>query len=348
MDNKTLHEKFMNRCLQLAQKGKGKVAPNPLVGAVIVHNGKIIGEGFHQKYGEPHAEVNAINSVTNKTLLPQSTIYVSLEPCAHFGKTPPCADLIINNKITNVVIGMQDPFAKVNGLGIKKMKQAGCHVKVGVLKSKCMELNKEFIVYHTQKRPFVILKWAKTLDGFIDVTRKPENTQQPNWITNEVCRSLVHKWRSEVKAIMVGTNTVKMDNPELNVRSWAGESPLRIVIDKNLSLSSSLKIFNNMYSTLVLNQFESKTADNTEFYKIGFGKNFISDLLRLLYKRGISSLFIEGGQALLNSFITEGCWDEARVFTGNKYFKKGVESPRIDGKIVAQEKLRDNILTVFN
>jgi len=346
MDSKNQHEFFMSRCLQLAQKGRGNVAPNPLVGAVIVHNGRIIGEGFHKKFGEAHAEVNAINSVNDKALLSQSTIYVTLEPCAHFGKTPPCADLIINNKIPKVVIGMRDPFAKVNGLGIKKLEQAGCIVEVGVLKDKCMELNREFIVFHTKKRPYIILKWAQTLDGFIDKNRTPDEPMHPNWITNEICRVLVHKWRSETKAIMVGTNTVKIDNPELNVRSWAGKSPLRIIIDKDLSLSNNLKVFDNRHKTLVLNQIKNETVDNTEFYKIGFGEKFIPDLLKILHMRNISSLFVEGGQALLNSFINEGYWDEARIFTGNKYFYSGIEAPKIDGKVMVQEGLRDNVLTI--
>lgn len=347
MNDKKMDEKFMQRCLQLAQKGKGKVAPNPMVGAIIVHNGVIIGEGYHEKFGEAHAEVNAINAVVNKDLLAESTIYVSLEPCSHFGKTPPCADLIIRHKIPRVVVGMQDPFAKVNGMGIMRLQEAGCEVEVGVLEAECWELNKEFVVYHSQKRPYVILKWAETLDGLIDKTRLPGAIQQPNWITNEVCRALVHKWRSEVQAIMVGTNTAKVDNPKLDVRSWAGKTPLRIVIDRNLSLSQSLSLFDKSQATLVLNENLNKKDDNIEYFKIGFGDSFIGSLLAELYERGIASLFIEGGQELLNSFINKNYWDEARVFKGNRYFINGIAAPKISGKILSQETLRDNVLTII-
>ena len=337
----------MARCLQLAHKGKGKVAPNPMVGAIIVCNNKIIGEGYHKKYGDVHAEVNAINSVTNKLLLPKSTIYVSLEPCAHFGKTPPCSDLIIAHKIPNVIIGMQDPFSKVNGLGIKKMVESGCNVRVGVLEKECFELNREFITFHTKKRPFIILKWAQTLDGFIDKERKIGDKQEPNWITNEVCRSLVHKWRTEVQAILVGTNTAKIDNPKLNIRSWAGNSPLRIVIDKKLNLPNNLNLFDQTQPTLVLNKLENKKDNSIEYYKIEFDNNFIKSLMTLLYERNINSLFIEGGEKLINSFIKESFWDEARIFTGNSYFHNGIEAPKLTGNTISNEKLRDNILTII-
>jgi diaminohydroxyphosphoribosylaminopyrimidine deaminase/5-amino-6-(5-phosphoribosylamino)uracil reductase len=348
MNDKSRNEFFMQRCIMLAQKGKGSVAPNPMVGAVIVCNNVIIGEGYHVKYGQAHAEVNAINSVSDKTLLSKSTIYVSLEPCSHFGKTPPCADLIIHHNIPNVVIGMVDPFAKVNGMGIKKLRDAGCNVEVGVLETECWNLNKEFIVFHTQQRPYIILKWAQTLDGLIDKIREPGDIQHPNWITNEVCRSLVHKWRAEMQAIMVGTNTALVDNPKLNVRSWAGNSPLRIVLDRDLSLPKTLNLYDKTQPTLVVNEIKNECDLNTEYLKIDFGESLLRNLLKELYKRGIASLFVEGGQELFTTFIGQNYWDEARIFTGNRYFNSGISAPSIKGKIVSQEQLRDNVLTIMD
>ncbi len=347
MNNKNSDELFMLRCIQLAEKGKGNVAPNPMVGAVIVYEGKIIGEGYHMQYGEAHAEVNAINSVYDKSLLQKSTIYVSLEPCAHFGKTPPCADLIASHKIPRVVIGMQDPFAKVNGLGIKKLKNAGCDVKVGVLEKECRGLNKEFITFHAKKRPYIILKWAQTTDGFIDKIRTDADEQKPNWITNEVCRSLVHKWRTEVQAIMVGTNTVAIDNPKLNIRSWAGKSPLRIVIDKDLKLPENLFLFDKTVPTIVLNKIKNKQENNIEYKKLDFSENFLNELIDFLYKKEINSLFVEGGQQLLNSFIENNLWDEARIFTGNIEFKKGISSPQITGKIISEDSVGNSMLAIY-
>lgn len=340
-------ELFMQRCIQLALKGKSGAAPNPMVGSIIVHNDKIIGEGYHQKCGEAHAEVNAIKSVANKELLQESTIYVSLEPCAHHGKTPPCADLIINNKIPNVVIGMQDPFAKVDGAGIKKLRNAGCNVEVGVLEQKCREINSEFITFHTRKRPYIILKWAQTLDGFIDKIREPGDIGEPNWITNEVCRSLVHKWRTEVQSIMVGTNTALIDNPKLNVRSWVGKAPTRIVLDRELKLPKTLNLFDNTQATLVLNEKTHFIEKRTEYIKIQYGESFIRNLMELLYNKGVTSLFVEGGQELLAYFINQNYWDEARVFTGNRNFVKGIAAPKINGTLVSKETLRDNFLAVY-
>ncbi|MDA3894362.1 MAG: bifunctional diaminohydroxyphosphoribosylaminopyrimidine deaminase/5-amino-6-(5-phosphoribosylamino)uracil reductase RibD [Salinivirgaceae bacterium] len=340
-------ELFMERCLQLAKKGQDAAAPNPMVGSVIVCNGQIIGEGYHQKCGMAHAEVNAINSVVSKELLEKSTIYVSLEPCAHHGKTPPCADLIIGNRIPNVIIGMQDPFAKVNGEGIKKLKHAGCNVKVGILENKCAELNREFIVFHTKKRPYIILKWAQTLDGYMDRIRESGETGEPNWITNEVCRALVHKWRTEVQSIMVGTNTAIIDNPKLNVRSWVGKAPIRIVIDKQLKIPNSHHLLDGLQPTIVLNERISEIKGPTEYLKFDFGKEFLRDLNQYLFQRSITSLFIEGGQELLNTFISQSNWDEARVFTGNKYFNKGIAAPKIKGTMIVNEKLRDNNLAVY-
>jgi diaminohydroxyphosphoribosylaminopyrimidine deaminase / 5-amino-6-(5-phosphoribosylamino)uracil reductase len=236
-----IEEKFMTRALELAQLGIGNVAPNPMVGCVIVHQGKIIGEGYHHEYGKAHAEVNAINSVKNHQLLPESTLYVTLEPCSHFGKTPPCADLIIREKIPNVVIGTIDPFSRVAGTGIEKLQNAGCKVEVGILKEKCQEVNRRFFTFHKKKRPYIILKWAQTEDGFIDIDRSIEHFGQPTWITNDLSRIAVHKMRSEESAILVGTNTAQKDNPSLTVRDWYGSHPLRLVIDRNLRLPSGLE-----------------------------------------------------------------------------------------------------------
>lgn len=323
------HQNFMHRCLQLAKKGLGHVAPNPMVGAVIVHNGKIIGEGYHKCFGQPHAEVNAINSVNNKQLLASSTIYVSLEPCSHYGKTPPCADLIIYHKIPNVVIGTIDSFAKVNGEGIKRLRDAGINVTVGVLEQQCRELITEFTVFNTQKRPYIILKWAQTADGFIDKIRLHSQPAKPNWITDNACRSLVHKWRTQVKAIMVGTNTALYDNPKLNVRNWVGPQPVRVVTDKNLRLPPWLNLFDSSQPTIVLNSIKNEQNNNIEYIKINFD-NFFDELFKVLYSRGLSSLFVEGGAQLLNSFINNGFYNEVRVFTSEIKFFDGVKAPQLN------------------
>jgi diaminohydroxyphosphoribosylaminopyrimidine deaminase/5-amino-6-(5-phosphoribosylamino)uracil reductase len=341
------HEYYMQRCIELAKNGAGLVAPNPMVGAVIVHKNRIIGQGYHAGFGEPHAEVHAIDSVKDKALLPESTLYVSLEPCAHQGKTPPCADLIASKRIPKVVIGMVDPFNKVNGAGIKRLEQAGCEVTTGILEKECWDLNKAFITYHTQKRPYIILKWAQTLDGFIDKKREPGFIQEPNWITNEVCRSLVHKWRSEVQSIMVGTHTAFIDNPQLNVRVWSGKTPLRIVLDKNLKLDKELHLFDQQQATLVLNSVKDAVDGLIEYKTLSFGDALLRELMKMLYDKGVNSLLVEGGQQLLQSFINKNYWDEARVFTGNVFFKQGTAAPVIKGVVASHQKLRDNFLITY-
>jgi diaminohydroxyphosphoribosylaminopyrimidine deaminase/5-amino-6-(5-phosphoribosylamino)uracil reductase len=338
---------YMNRCLQLAKNGESHVDPNPLVGSVIVHNNSIIGEGYHEKYGEAHAEVNAINSVKDKSLLPYATLYVNLEPCAHFGKTPPCSDLIIYHKIPKVVIGMQDPFSKVDGAGIKKLVNAGIEVISGVLKDDCEFLNRNFITFHTKKRPFIVLKWAETQDGFMDRIRDGNSAIESNWITNETCRSLVHKWRTQIPAIMVGKNTAQYDNPKLDVRSWTGRSPLRITIDRKLTLPKNLHLFDNSIPTLILNSKLDEINGNIEYIKIDLQSNFPENLLHLLYDRGINSLLVEGGRKLLDSFIIKNCWDEARIFIGNKLFEQGLPAPAIKGKLVSKEFIGDSQLTII-
>ena len=341
-------ERFMFRAIELARLGMGNVSPNPMVGCVIVHNGLIIGEGYHRQYGKPHAEVNAINSVKCKELLKESTLYVTLEPCAHFGKTPPCSDLIIENGILNVVVGTIDPFAQVSGKGIEKLSKNDCNVIVGCLEGKCLELNRRFFTFHQKKRPYVILKWAQTADGFIDIDRSQDHYGQPTWITNDLSKIAVHKMRSDESAIMVGTNTAQKDNPSLNVREWFGTSPLRIVIDRELRLSDQLCLFDQQIPTIVYTSKEVPGRPNLEFKQIHFEETELQQILTDLYDRSIDSLIVEGGQKLLNSFIDIGLWDEARVFTGKRLFHKGVKAPKFDALTVKSEELDDSWLFVSN
>ena len=328
-------EKYMRRCLELAKNGLGTTYPNPMVGSVIVFDDKIIGEGWHRKTGEPHAEVNAVNSVKDKSLLKKSTIYVSLEPCSHYGKTPPCCDLIIENEIPNVVIGTVDPNIKVAGNGIKKLIEAGKNVKVGVLEIECAELNKRFFTFHEKKRPYIILKWAETQDGFIapeEILRKSQNDneQKPVWITNEFSRQLVHKWRSEEQAILVGTQTVIDDNPKLDVRDWTGESPIRIVLDQNNRIPKDNYIFNNEVKTIILCQsIIAIKKENCIFEIVDFEQNLVQQILIVLYKHQIQSIIIEGGRQTLQTFIDENLWDEARIFIGKSNFGNGTKAPTI-------------------
>lgn len=319
-------EKYIRRCIELAKNGLGTTYPNPMVGSVIVYEDRIIGEGWHQKAGEPHAEVNAVNSVKDKSLLEKATIYVSLEPCSHFGKTPPCCDLIIQHKIPNVVIGTVDPNEKVAGRGIKKLIEAGANVSVGFLEAECNELNKRFFTFHQKKRPYIILKWAETSDGFIAPKERLET--KPVWITNQYSRQLVHKWRSEEQAILVGTQTVLEDNPKLDVRDWTGNSPVRVVLDQNNRIPKSYNVLDNQVKTIVICQ--TKTAidkENTIFEVIDFKENITRQITEVLYKHQIQSLIVEGGQKTLATFIKENLWDEARIFTGNTIFTSGTKAP---------------------
>lgn len=337
----------MYRCLELARLGAGRVAPNPMVGCVIVHQGEIIGEGFHRDYGKAHAEVNAINAVKNQELLVESTIYVSLEPCAHRGLTPPCSELIIGKKIPKVVIGTIDPFNAVAGKGIEKLQKAGVTVTTGVLEKECREINKRFITFHEKKRPYVILKWAQTLDGFIDIERTRTNYGQPTWITGDLALRLVHKIRSEENAILVGRKTALKDNPSLTTRHWPGHSPVRLLIDKNLQLPKSLHLFDNSHKTFVFNAKKNSVELNLYFVKIDFEKNIINQITDFLYHEKILSVIVEGGKQLLESFIELDLWDEAHVFTGNKFFSRGIKAPPVLGKLVASEKLDNDVLHVF-
>lgn len=332
-------ETFMQRCLDLAILGMGDVAPNPMVGCVIVHDDRIIGEGYHEKFGQAHAEVNAIRSVKNPALLADSTLYVSLEPCAHFGKTPPCSDLIIESRIPRVVIGTVDPFAKVAGKGIDRMQKAGIEVTTGVLENQCRELNRRFFTFHEKKRPYILLKWAQTLDGFIDTDRT--ETQHPTWITNALSKRLVHKQRSEESAILIGTDTAQYDNPALTVREWTGNQPIRMVIDRTGRLDSGLQLFDRKAPTWIFTQIEKTDAENLKFIRLNFDDNILQQLLSELYNRQILSVIVEGGSKLLNSFLMLNLWDEAFVYTGNQFFGKGVAAPNISGETIAFEQLDD-------
>lgn len=340
-------EFYIKRCIELAEKGLGYTAPNPLAGCVIVHDGNIIGEGYHHEFGGPHAEVNAINSVPDKSLLKKSVLYVNLEPCSHFGKTPPCADLIIKMNIPEVVIGTKDPNIIVKGKGIKKLSDAGIKVKSGVLESSCMELNKRFFTFHQKKRPFIILKWAMTSDGFIDMERKNGEMPRVKWITNEKLRPLVHKWRSEEQAIMAGTNTVLLDNPELTSRFCNGKNPVRIVLDQKLRLPETLHVFDGNVKTIVFTGLSKKSNSNAEYITINFSKNIVQQICDELYIRNIQSVIVEGGTMLLQTFIDSGIWDEARVFTGSIEFGKGVKAPVLSAKANEEIRFEKDMLRVY-
>lgn len=330
-----IHEKYIKRCIQIAQNGLGTTAPNPMVGCVIVHKNLIIGEGFTSAYGGNHAEINAINSVKDTSLLKNSTLYVTLEPCSHFGKTPPCSDAIIKHQIPIVVIGTMDTHSKVSGKGIEKLKTSGCWVIVGVLEEECKKLHKRFFTFHNKKRPYIILKWAETADGFI--APKSKNEQKPVWITNELSRQLVHKWRGEEQAILVGTNTVLEDNSSLTVRDWTGKNPIRVVLDKDERLSKDYKVFDDQATTIILSK---KT--------INFDENLAHQICDILYKKAINSVIIEGGSRTLQTFIDENLWDEARVFTGKTNFKEGVTAPSFSGKLISEEKILNDILNIYS
>jgi diaminohydroxyphosphoribosylaminopyrimidine deaminase/5-amino-6-(5-phosphoribosylamino)uracil reductase len=329
----------------LAILGAGRVAPNPMVGCVIVHQNRIIGEGYHEKFGGAHAEVNAINSVKQPEFLKAATLYVSLEPCAHHGKTPPCCDLIIEKQIPRVIVGSVDPNISVSGKGIERMMKAGVEVIVGIKETECREMNRRFFCFHEKKRPYVILKWAQTIDGFIDADRNDSN--HPIWITNELCRRWVHKQRSEESAILVGTNTVHYDNPALTVREWAGLNPARLVVDRMGRLDSNLKLFDHNQLTLVFASQNRKNEHNLEFICLDFTRNIIPQILDELYSRNMLSIIVEGGAVLLNSFIQSGQWDEANIFTGNRYFYKGVKAPNVSGNYIVSDVFDDSLLQIM-
>lgn len=337
----------MQRCLQLAQNAEGNTYPNPMVGSVIVHEGEIIGEGYHCKAGEPHAEVNAVNSVKDKSKLKASTLYVNLEPCAHFGKTPPCSKLIIETGIPHVVIGCIDDYSEVAGKGVEMMRKAGVKVELGVLENESRALNRRFFTFHNKQRPFVILKWAQTLDGFIDIDRDSNLYGQPTWITNEWARRNVHKQRCAEQAVLVGTQTAIKDNPSLTVRDWVGKQPLRIVIDRNGRLPQHLNVLDHSCPTLVFNTTKNTKELNLEYIKINSKDDLISQVLRCLWERNIQSLIVEGGSTTLDLFIKSQLWDEAYTYVGHRFFGSGIKAPQFSGEKNQTMKFGDSSLFVY-
>jgi diaminohydroxyphosphoribosylaminopyrimidine deaminase/5-amino-6-(5-phosphoribosylamino)uracil reductase len=343
----TSHETYMRRCLELAKQGIGYVAPNPMVGAVLVHEEKIIGEGYHQQYGEPHAEVNCINSIRelDKDKVSSSVLYVSLEPCSHFGKTPPCTDLIIANQIPEVVIGCRDPFKKVDGKGIEKLKAAGIKVVYGILEDQCRQLNKRFFTFYTKHRPYIILKWSETGDEKI-----ASNGTERLLISNEQTNRLVHKWRSEEASILVGTNTALLDDPELTTRNWNGPSPIRLVIDMDLKLPSSLKIFNDKQRTVIFNKIKHDEKDHLIYYQVTEDVSLVHQIVNALYQMKIQSVIVEGGARLLQSFIDEEMWDEARIIKNEELIiSSGLAAPELEIKNADQEiKILGDSIKIYN
>jgi diaminohydroxyphosphoribosylaminopyrimidine deaminase/5-amino-6-(5-phosphoribosylamino)uracil reductase len=355
----------MQRCLQLAKLGAGHVAPNPMVGAVLVHEGRIIGEGWHQQYGQAHAEVNCINSVKeeDRHLISQSMLYVTLEPCSHHGKTPPCADLIIKHNIPAVTIGSQDINSQVDGKGIKKLMMAGVEVIIGVLQDECKELNKRFFTFHGEHRPYIILKWAQTADGIMasqsngipgpgasgSVPRPSERLL----ISNEYTNRLVHRWRSEEASILIGTNTALYDDPSLTTRLWDGPSPVRLIIDLQLRLPQTLKIFDRATRTIIFNTIKHEEADNLLYYQITEDVSVVHQILNALYHLEIQSVLVEGGAQLLQSFIDEGLWDEIRRIenkdkTAKGKITNGLKAPALPAAVkVDEQRLFSDLIEVF-
>lgn len=321
-------ELYIRRCLELASLGGGRVSPNPMVGAVIVHNDRIIGEGYHMCYGESHAEPNAINMVRDKSLLKEATLYVNLEPCSHYGKTPPCADLIVSSGITKVVISNIDPNPKVDGGGIKILRDGGVEVIAGILKEQGRELNKRFFTRHEKKRPYIILKWAQTLDGFMDIDRR-EGGVEPYWITNDALKLWAHRQRAMEDCIFVGKNTIINDNPRLNIRHYFGNNPIRITIDRDLSIPMDRFFMDNSQRTIIFNSKKDLVDAEISFVKLDFGNDIIKDILHYVYcDLNASSLIVEGGRFSLLEFIDRNLWDESNVLIGNKFFRRGLVSPR--------------------
>jgi diaminohydroxyphosphoribosylaminopyrimidine deaminase / 5-amino-6-(5-phosphoribosylamino)uracil reductase len=340
------HELYMRRCLQLAKLGAGNVAPNPMVGSVLVYEERIIGEGYHKQYGEGHAEVNCLASVhhDDEHLIAKSTLYVSLEPCAHYGKTPPCADLIIGKSIPKVVIGCRDPFKEVNGKGIEKLQQAGVEVVTDVLEQECKDLNKRFFTFYTKQRPYIVLKWAQSKNHRIanaDFSRV--------LISNEISNRLVHRWRTEEAAIMVGTNTALQDDPALNNRHWTGASPVRLVVDMNLRLPSSLKIFDRSQPTIIFNATKNDDQENLTYIKLDNQHSLVHQLLKCCYGLKLQSILIEGGNKLAQSFINDNLWDEARVIENSTLIiDNGLRAPALSNqRLIKSEPILTDVVSFY-
>ena len=322
-----IESKFMNKCIALAKQGLGNTYPNPLVGSVVVYKGEVIGSGWHQKSGEAHAEVHSIRHVSDRSLLADSSLYVNLEPCSHYGKTPPCTDLIIQSGIRHVVIGMKDPFEKVNGRGIQKLRHAGVRVDVGIEAAACRELNKRFITTIEKQRPYIILKWAETLDRFL--APKTKTTNDPVWISNLLSRTLAHQWRAEEQSILIGKQTALNDNPALTTRLHKGPSPIRLLIDPKEEVDRKAKVFNPDQKVIVFTANKSRTEAHIEYVAIDFSANGLQQILSTLFQKGIQSILVEGGSITLQHFIDSGLWDEARVITGREKFVEGITAPNI-------------------
>lgn len=341
-------ENLMQYCLGLANRGLGSVSPNPMVGAVITVDNQIIGEGYHQKFGQAHAEVNAINDVYARfgkqadALLRQATVYCNLEPCAHFGKTPPCADLLVNKGVKRVVIGNTDPFASVNGKGIEKLKNAGIEVKTGILEHECRHLNRRFFTRITQNRPYIILKWAQTANSYF----APNNGSQ-KWITGPAAKSLNFKWRSEEDAILVGKNTALIDNPQLTNRG-NGKQPIRILIDKKLTVTPEYNIYNNKSKTIIFNEIKTDIYNNIQYISMEDMHFYLPQKIAYqLYLMDIQSVIVEGGANILNQFLSAGLWDEIRVFTSTNNWPEGMIAPKFEGTIIQQQQVGDDFLTIY-
>lgn len=346
-----IHEKYLSRALQIARLGLGNTAPNPMVGCVIVHNNLIIGEGFTSPYGGAHAEVNAIKSVADKKLLTAATLYVTLEPCCHYGKTPPCTNLIVDVGIPKVVIGIKDPNPSVAGKGIHQLEAAGCEVITGVLEAECAHHHRRFLTFQKLQRPYIILKWAQSPDGFIaPAPEHREPTKAPFWISNPQSRQWVHRWRTEESGILVGTETVLADNPKLDSRLWSGKNPIRVILDQNCRIPNDYHVLDQSSRTLVIcgSGFPKKIIGKTEYYPLDFGAGFIDRLCHLLHELNILSVLVEGGARTLNSFITSKKWDEARIIEGSNPLKSGLEAPKIYGRLHRETRIGNNLLRIWH
>lgn len=341
----TTDREFMMRCVQLAKNGLGTTYPNPMVGSVIVYDNKIIGEGWHYKSGQPHAEVMAVNSVKDKSLLSKATIYVSLEPCSFVGKTPACADLIIDHKIPKVVIGSLDPHPKVSGTGVKRLRKAGIEVRHGICQEETDALNKRFFTFHKKRRPYIILKWAATKDGFIAPSAQKQG--EPFWITSPESKQLVHLWRSQENAIMVGTNTAIKDNPKLGTREVFGNNPIRLAIDKSNRIPTEHFLLDQSIPSIIFNEVKDYEEENLSYKKSNWTKDIPEQILDHCYEQNIQSIFIEGGTYLLQSFIDKDLWDEARVFVGNKKLGKGIAQAKLRTSYTKQVKSGKDLLQYY-
>ncbi|PSR10073.1 MAG: bifunctional diaminohydroxyphosphoribosylaminopyrimidine deaminase/5-amino-6-(5-phosphoribosylamino)uracil reductase RibD [Candidatus Arcticimaribacter sp.] len=339
-----IHIKFMQRCLDLAKLGLGQTYPNPLVGSVLVYKGNIVSEGWHQKKGEAHAEVHAIQNLKDKSILGMCTLYVNLEPCNHQGATPPCSDLIVSSRIPRVVVGCFDPFKLVNGAGIEKLKNAGCEVLVGVLEQEAQEINKRFFTFHLKKRPYIILKWAQSTDGFIAPLKENRSLKEPVWLSNESSQTFSHLWRSQEQSILVGVQTIIDDNPSLTTRKIQGSSPLRIVLDPQGRIPKESNVLLDEFDTLI---FSTKKSATTKEVVISDFKKILEQLCALLHQRNIQSLIVEGGSKTLQGFIDSDLWDEARIFTSPKVLNEGIKKPVFYGKQKSSNLIEGDMLEII-